>query len=101
VLESDDSVPVSRQVDGLVDVMEDATHSFSDVLDKDRLCRWHAALFPNGASGLRRIQVGNYRDHEDPMQNWFASTRPGQPQEAAPLDGIARAAIAHLWFESR
>lgn len=128
-LDSDDSVPVSRQVDGLVDVMEDATQNFADALDKERLCRWHAALFPTGASGLRRIRVGNYRDHEDPMQivsglmgrevvhytappssqmdsqmraflDWFGSTRPGQPQEGVPLDGIARAAIAHLWFES-
>ncbi len=128
-LDSDESVPVSRQVDGLVDVMEDATQNFAGALDKERLCRWHAALFPTGASGLRRIRVGNYRDHEDPMQivsglmgrevvhytappssqmdsqmqaflDWFASTRPDQPQEAAPLDGIARAAIAHLWFES-
>ena len=128
-LDSDDSVPVSRQVDGLVDVMEDATQNFADALDKDRLCRWHAALFPTGASGLRRIRVGNYRDHADPMQivsgligrevvhytappssqmdaqmqvflDWFASTRPGHAQDGAPLDGIARAAIAHLWFES-
>ncbi|MDP3252305.1 MAG: Fic family protein [Hydrogenophaga sp.] len=128
-LDSDESTPVSRQVDGLVDVMEDATQNFADVLDKDRLCRWHAALFPTGASGVRRIRVGNYRDHTDPMQivsgaigrevvhytappssqmdvqmqaflDWFASTRPGQAQAGTPLDGIARAAIAHLWFES-
>jgi len=129
-LDSDESAPVSRQVDGLVDVMEDATQNFADALDKDRLCRWHAALFPTGASGLRRIRVGHYRDHADPMQivsglpgrevvhytappssqmdsqmqaflDWFASTRPGQVRAgASPLDGIARAAIAHLWFES-
>ena len=127
-LESDASAPVSRQVDGLVDVMEDATQNFADALDKDRLCRWHAALFPTGASGLRRIRVGAYRDHEDPMQivsgllgrevvhytappssqmdaqmsaflDWFERTRPSGKQAAA-LDGIARAAIAHLWFES-
>lgn len=127
-LGSDASVPVSRQVDGLVDVMEDATQNFTDTLDKDRLCRWHAALFPTGASGLRRIRVGAYRDHVDPMQivsgllgrevvhytappssqmdaqmkaflNWFEHTRPGRTQAPA-QDGIARAAIAHLWFES-
>lgn len=127
-LDSDASAPVSRQVDGLVDVMEDATQNFADALDKDRLCRWHAALFPTGASGLRRIRVGAYRDHADPMQivsgllgrevvhytappssqmdtqmeaflAWFESTRPGRKQ-ATPTDGIARAAIAHLWFES-
>jgi Fic family protein len=128
-LDPDASAPVSRQVDGLVDVMEDATRNFAEPLDKDRLCRWHAALFPTGASGLRRIRVGGYRDHADPMQivsgltgrevvhytappssqmdaqmqaflDWFARTRPGQAQGNAPLDGIARAAVAHLWFES-
>ncbi|MDP1687638.1 Fic family protein [Hydrogenophaga sp.] len=127
-LDSDASTPVSRQVDGLVDVMEDATQNFADALDKDRLCRWHAALFPTGASGLRRIRVGAYRNHEDPMQivsgllgrevvhytappseqvdaqmqaflDWFAHARPDR-QPKPQLDGIARAAIAHLWFES-
>ncbi len=127
-LDSDTSVPVSRQVDGLVDVMEDATQNYADALDKDRLCRWHAALFPTGTSGLRRIRVGAYRDHADPMQivsgllgrevvhytappssqmdtqmkaflSWFERTRPDRKPTAA-LDGIARAAIAHLWFES-
>ena len=127
-LDADESVPVSRQVDGLVDLMEDATQHFADVLDKDRLCRWHAALFPTGSSGLRRIRVGSYRDHADPMQivsgvpgrevvhytappssqvdaqmqaflDWFAGTRPDR-EPRPPLDGIARAAIAHLWFES-
>lgn len=127
-LDPDDSMPVSRQVDGLVDVMEDATQRFADALDKDRLCRWHAALFPTGASGLRRIRVGAYRDHADPMQivsgppgrevvhytappsvqvdaqmqaflDWFADTRPDRRPKPQ-LDGIARAAIAHVWFES-
>lgn len=127
-LDSDASTPVNRQVDGLVDVMEDATQNFADALDNDRLCRWHAALFPTGNSGLRRIRVGAYRDHVDPMQivsgllgrevvhytappssqmdaqmkaflNWFEMTRPGRKHTDA-LDGIARAAIAHLWFES-
>lgn len=127
-LDTDTSAPVSRQVDGLVDVMEDATQHFDKALSKARLCRWHAALFPTGVSGLQRIRVGQYRNHSDPMQivsgrpgrevvhytappsaqvdaemraflDWFDHTRPGI--EAPPLlDGIARAAIAHLWFES-
>lgn len=124
----DDAAPASRQVDGLVDVMEDATQRFADALDKERLCHWHAALFPTGASGLRRIRVGEYRSHADPMQivsgrpgrevvhytappsarmdaemtaflEWFESTRPGRAQVPT-LDGLARAAIAHVWFES-
>ena len=117
-----------RQVDGLVAVMQDATRGNESVLDSDRLCRWQSALFPGGTSGLRRIAVGRYRDHADPMQivsgrqghevvhytapasdrvatemarflAWFEATRP--TSNAAPrLNGLARAALAHLWFES-
>ena len=117
-----------RQVDGLVAVMQDATRGNQSVLDSDRLCRWQSALFPGGTSGLRRIAVGRYRDHADPMQivsgrqghevvhytapasdrvatemarflAWFEATRP--TSNAAPrLNGLARAALAHLWFES-
>lgn len=117
-----------RHVDGLVAVMQDATDGYQSVLDSDRLCRWQSALFPGGTSGLRRIAVGRYRDHGDPMQivsgrqghevvhytapasdrvademakflAWFEATRPGN--RAAPiLNGLARAALAHLWFES-
>ena len=121
-----------RHVDGLVEVMQDAVDGYRNVLDEDRLCRWHSALFPGGTSGLRRIAVGRYRDHPDPMQivsgvpgreivhytappsvqvpaemgrflSWFEATRPANAQgaETPPAgQGIARAAIAHLWFES-
>ena len=114
-----------RHVDGLVAVMQDATNGYQSVLDSDRLCRWQSALFPGGTSGLRRIAVGRYRDHADPMQivsgrqgqevvhytapasrrvpaemapflAWFEATRSAAPR----LDGLARAALAHLWFES-
>lgn len=116
-----------RHVDGLVEVMLDAANDYRSVLSADRLCRWQSALFPGGTSGLRRIAVGRYRDHSDPMQIvsgrqgrevvhytappsaqvtdqmalflvWFEDTRP--TGDASPrLNGIARAAIAHLWFE--
>jgi Fic family protein len=122
-----------RYVDGLIELMQDATEGYQSVLDEDRLCRWQAALFPTGTSGLRRIAVGRYRDHADEMQivsgplgrevvhytapasgdvaaqmqlflAWFEETRPAQrtaAQSTAPsINGIARAAIAHLWFES-
>jgi Fic family protein len=127
-LDVDASAPVSRQVDGLVDVMEDATQHFGKALSKARLCRWHVALFPMGVSGLQRIRVGQYRNHADPMQivsgrpgcevvhyiappsaqvdaqmraflDWFEHTRPDR-KARPPQDGIARAAMAHLWFES-
>lgn len=123
-----DTGPFSRHVDGLVEVMHDATTGFDRPLDADRLCRWQSALFPGGTAGIRRIAVGRFRDHEDPMQivsglpgkevvhytappssavpremeaflAWFAATCP-QPNQPPALDGIARAAVAHLWFET-
>ena len=122
-LGSGDAGPTDRHVDGLVEVIHDATTHFDEPLDQDRLCRWQSALFPGGTTGVRRIAVGRYRDHADPMQivsglpgreivhytappssavacemdaflAWFAQTRD------AGMDGIARAAIAHLWFET-
>ena len=116
-----------RNVDGLVLVMQDATDGYQKPLDADRLCRWQSALFPGGTSGLQRIAVGRYRDHADLVQivsgrlgrevvhytalasadvaaemaqflAWFEATRP--PQAAPALGGLARAAVAHLWFET-
>ena len=43
-----DAATGDRQVDGLVEVMQDATGGFKSVLDSDRLCRWQSALFPGG-----------------------------------------------------
>ncbi len=126
-LQTTDAAPRSRHVDGLVEVIQDATLGFKQRLTEDRLLRWQSALFPGGTSGIRRIAVGRYRDHSDLMQivsgqpgketihytappsaqvpaemqaflAWFAETTPSAP--AHPLDGITRAAIAHLWFES-
>ena len=119
---------VDRSVDGLVEVINDAVHGCDAPLDEDRLHRWQSALFPNGTSGIRRIAVGRYRDHAEPMQivsgslgkevvhyeappskqvgkemkrfvAWFAKTTPTVGLRPA-IDGLARAAIAHLWFES-
>lgn len=120
--------PRDRQVDGLVEVLNDAMHGFDTPLDGERLQRWQSALFPGGTSGIRRIAVGRWRDHAEPMQivsgppgkevvhyeappsrrvakemerflAWFAETTPVPGSQPA-LDGIARAALAHLWFES-
>lgn len=129
---SDDGV-VDRRVDALVDIINDALTSINEPLDEDRLCRWQSALFPGGTSGIHRIAVGRYRDHDDPMQivsgrpgrevvhytappsrqvraemqrflAWFAETKPtdlARPERrTTPLDGLVRAAMAHLWFES-
>ncbi len=54
--------------------MQDATEGYQDALEEDRLCRWQSALFPGGASGVRRIAAGRYSDHADPMQ---IAGRPG------------------------
>ncbi len=127
-----DAAPRSRHVDGLVDVIQDATLGFEQPLTEDRLLRWQSALFPGGTSGIRRITVGRYRDHSDLMQivsgqpgkevihytappsaqvsfemqaflAWFAETTPqnnNMDGNNDGLNGITRAAIAHLWFES-
>jgi len=130
------TTPQDRSVDGLIEVMQDATTGFEAVLDDDRLWRWQSALFPGGTSGVRRIAVGRYRDHLDAMEivsgpigrevvhytappsgqvagemakflDWFEATRPGAPSAAqgatpntVPLNGLLRAGLAHLWFES-
>lgn len=119
-----------RSVEGLVQVMGDALANHSAALELDRLCRWQSALFPGGTSGITRIAVGRVRDHADAMQivsgplgrevvhyeappspqvtaemdsflAWFESTRPiGGATAVATVNGIARAALVHLWFES-
>lgn len=116
----------NRHVDGLLDVMQDATVSWRERLEDDRLMRWQSALFPGGKSGLHRITVGRYRESAEPMQivsgpvgkekvhyeapqssdvpremaaflAWWERTRRGS--ESA-LDGLLRAGIAHAWFET-
>jgi Fic family protein len=108
-----------RDVDGLVDVLLDATRYFEAPLSRERLEAWHAALFPTGYSGLLPIQTGQLRGDE-PMQ--VVSGRPGHERVhfEAPgrkalhlelqrflewcntrhdgLDGLLRAGVVHLWF---
>ncbi len=117
-----DAPGADRSAEGLVQVMQDALTGHAAPLDVDRLCRWQSALFPGGTSGIARIAVGRLRDHADAMQ--IVSGPPGREvvhyeappsvQVAAELDhflawfahadagqnGIVRAALAHLWFES-
>lgn len=54
-------IPSGRDVDGIVELMLDATQLFDEPLTKERLFGWHAALFPLGRSGLHRITVGGWR----------------------------------------
>ena len=54
-------VASSRNVDGVVEMMLDATQHYDSPLTKKRLLGWHAALFPTGYSGMYKIEVGKYR----------------------------------------
>src|SRR5271165_1482952 len=60
---------VDRHVEGVVEMMLDATRHYDQPLTSERLFAWHASLFPTGRSGMRRIRVGAWRDDSgDPMQ---------------------------------
>lgn len=67
-----DAMPRDRDVDGLVELLEDASRNYRAPLTHDRLCRWQAALFAgstiDGLAGIRRVAVGRYRSHVDEMQ---------------------------------
>lgn len=113
-------IPASRDVEGIVEMMLDATQSFSKPLTKDRLFGWHAALFPTGRSGMHRITVGGWRTVEaGPMQVVSGSIGREKVHFEAPsadrldnemtafltwfdkqsdLDPVLKAGIAHLWF---
>lgn len=113
-------IPASRDVEGIVEVMLDATQQFSKELTKDRLFNWHAALFPTGRSGMHKITVGDWRTVEaGPMQvvsgpvgkekvHFEAPTADRLNQEMEVFltwlagnndtDPVIRAGIAHLWF---
>src|SRR6201996_5901996 len=61
--------PADRHVEGVVEMMLDATQKFGEPLTAERLFSWHAALFPTGRSGMSRIAVGAWRDDRTgPMQ---------------------------------
>jgi Fic family protein len=109
-----------RNVEGVVEMMLDATQKFGEPLTFERLLDWHASLFPTGRSGMRRILVGAWRDDRSgPMQ--VVSGAEGRERvhyeaPAAPrldsdmkafldwfnsgtnIDPVLKAALAHLWF---
>jgi Fic family protein len=111
---------VDRNVEGVVEMMLDATRHYDESLTEVRLFAWHASMFPTGHSGMKRIKVGAWRDGvSGPMQvvsgpigrervhfeapdaerieremraflDWFNSD--------AETDGVAKAGLAHFWF---
>lgn len=108
-----------RAVDGLIDVLLDATRRHDRPMTEERLYGWQAALFPTGYSGLQAIGVGRLRG-EEPMQVVSGAIGREQVHFVAPprvrldteltrflewvdhppvsIDGLIRAGIAHLWF---
>ncbi len=110
----------SRDVEGVVEMMLDATQNFSSPLTEERLSGWHACLFPTGRSGMRRITAGRWRGMEgDPMQvisgpmgrervhfEAPAAERLGGEMDAflewfesdVTTDPVLKAAVAHFWF---
>jgi Fic family protein len=112
--------PVDRHVEGVVEMVLDATANSKAPVTRDRLFGWHAALFPTGYSGLVRINVGSWRDDATgPMQ--VVSGPLGRQRvhfEAPPADALEsetrrfltwansesteppliKAGLAHLWF---
>lgn len=110
-------IPSSRHIEGVVEMMLDATQRYRQPLTEKRLFGWHAALFPTGHSGPYKIEVGQYRTGEmqvvsgamgkekvhyeavlpkfvktemDKFLDWFNNDQG--------LDLVLKAAIAHFWF---
>ena len=114
------AVQADRIVEGVVEMMLDATQNYTDELTADRLFNWHAALFPTGRSGMHKITVADWRTPEaGPMQvvsgamgkekvHFEAPEAEQLPAEMAAFlkwfndepttDAVLKAAIAHLWF---
>ena len=62
--------PADRQVEGVVEMMLDATQRYDQPLMQERLFGWHAALFPTGWNGMHRIVVGAWRDDRRRRCRW-------------------------------
>ena len=114
------AIPADRHVEGVVEMMLDATQHFDQPLTPERLFGWHAALFPTGRSGLHKIIVGAWRDDSTgPMQVVSGPVGREKVHFEAPeakrlkaemaqfiswankksdMDPVLRAALAHVWF---
>src|SRR5262245_6470520 len=114
--------PADRDVEGIVEMMLDATQKYKEPLTDERLFAWHAAMFPTGRSGMSKITVGAWReDKSGPMQvvsGPIGRERVHYQAPAAPrveaemnsflewfngetaIDPVLKAGLAHLWFVS-
>jgi Fic family protein len=112
--------PADRDVEGVVEMMLDATQKYNDPLTKARLFGWQASLFPTGYSGVNKITVGAWRkDTNGPMQVVSGPLGREKVHYEAPSAGridaemraflrwfngaentdlVMKAGVAHLWF---
>ena len=113
-------IQISRNIEGVVEMMLDATQNYNNPISHERLFGWQAALFPTGYSGMHKISVGKYRNDElGPMQVVSGTIGKEKVHYEAPeadilekemsdlidfinndntCDTIIKAGIAHLWF---
>jgi len=113
-------VPADRHIEGVVEMMLDATQNYGAPLTDERLFAWHSALFPTGRSGIRTIAVGAWRkDRSGPMQILSGPIGRERVHYEAPAsstlraemraflrwfnkddgtDLVLKAGVAHLWF---
>ncbi len=113
-------VPADREVEGIVEMMLDATQNYRQPLTDERLFGWHASLFPAGRSGMHKITVGGWRnDKSGPMQVisgplgrervHYQAPKAGRVADdmtaflawfngAEDIDPVLKAGAAHLWF---
>ncbi len=112
--------PADRNVEGIVEMMLDATRHYDQPLTAERLFSWHASLFPTGRSGMTRIKAAAWRDDRNgPMQVVSGPVGKGRVHLQAPpakaldkemrafleafnvkteIDPVLKAGLAHLWF---
>jgi Fic family protein len=112
--------PADRNVEGIVEMMLDATRRYDQLLTAERLFAWHASLFPTGRSGMTKIRAGGWRDDSGgPMHVVSGPVGRERVHFQAPaadrldremqlflddfnaktvIDLVLRAGLAHLWF---
>jgi len=116
-LDYNDAIYPNRDVEGVVEMMLDATQNYDQPLDEKRLFNWHAALFPTGRSGMYKIETARYRTGEmqivsGPMGRERVHFHAPPPQNMksemdiflnwlnnnSEVDLVIKSAIAHFWF---
>lgn len=119
-LETAGNIPIERNIEGVVEMMIDATQKYDEKMTKDRILGWHASLFPTGYSGMYKINIGSYRtDVHGSMQIISGAIGREKVHYEAPnadllekemsylidyinqnddIDYLIKAGIVHLWF---